>query len=105
MRLPTLSGEVDLMIEEGVQPDDTKRLRGKGVHNKATNKQGDMYVTLKIEIPKMLSPMQKSILQMLQGSPEGQQQEMKQDDNDDCSAKEKIKNWIKNKVSGSSTDS
>ena len=63
--VPTLYGTVKLTIPEGSETNDKHRLKGKGVEDVNTGKKGDMYVVLKVAIPKKLSKEQKSLFEKL----------------------------------------
>lgn len=59
----TLDGKIKLNIPAGTQPEQVFRLAGRGmpaVNNKS--QKGDLYVRLKIQIPKYLSPKQRELL-------------------------------------------
>ena len=62
LKVPTLDGLVDLKIPEGTQTDARFRMRGKGIPFMQGSGRGDMYVTVKVEIPKNLSANQKELL-------------------------------------------
>ena len=69
IRIPSLSGEIDLLISPcSIQPGDVKRLKGKGIFNESMRKQGDMFVTLGVELPTRLTTHQQSILRDWDGS-------------------------------------
>ncbi|RPJ21954.1 MAG: J domain-containing protein [Chloroflexi bacterium] len=60
----TLSGKVKLTIPEGTQPEQTFRLAGRGMPSvKNANEKGDLYVRLKVQIPKYLSAKQRELLE------------------------------------------
>ena len=67
VEVPTVDGEsVKLTIPPGVQYGKTLRVRGKGVpdvHN--PNRRGDMLVTVRVVIPKELTPEQKELFRRL----------------------------------------
>lgn len=59
----TLDGRIKLTIPAGTQPEQVFRLAGRGmptVNNK--NQKGDLYVRLKVQIPKYLSAKQRELL-------------------------------------------
>jgi curved DNA-binding protein len=59
----TLNGKVKLNIPAGTQPEQVFRLSGRGMpHLKNTNEKGDLYVHLKVQIPKYLSAKQRELL-------------------------------------------
>ena len=60
----TLSGKVKLTIPAGTQPEQVFRLAGRGMPSvKNANEKGDLYVRLKVQIPKYLSPQQRELLE------------------------------------------
>ncbi len=63
--VPTLYGNVNLVIPAGSQSEDKHRLKGKGVENTSTRRKGDMYVILKVITPTKLSREQKKLLESL----------------------------------------
>lgn len=59
----TLNGKVKLNIPAGTQPDQVFRLSGRGMpHVRNPNEKGDLYVHLKVQIPKYLSAKQRELL-------------------------------------------
>jgi curved DNA-binding protein len=64
--VPTLSGNVLLSIPPGTQPDQSIRLRGRGMpHLKNPNEFGDLYVKVSIKIPRNLTPRQRELFEEL----------------------------------------
>jgi DnaJ-class molecular chaperone len=60
----TLSGKIKLNVPEGTQPEQVFRLAGRGMPSvKNANEKGDLYVRLKVQIPKYLSPKQRELLE------------------------------------------
>lgn len=60
----TLSGKIKLNIPAGTQPEQVFRLAGRGMPSvKNKNEKGDLYVRLKVQIPKYLSPKQRELLE------------------------------------------
>lgn len=51
IKVPTLSGTVDVKIPKGASSGTKLRLRGKGIVDPKTHRQGDQYVILKLELP------------------------------------------------------
>lgn len=49
--VPTISGPVQLKVPAGTRSGQVLRLRGKGVPNLKTKVRGDMYVTIKVQVP------------------------------------------------------
>jgi curved DNA-binding protein len=59
----TLTGKVKLSIPAGTQPEQVFRLAGRGMPTlKNANEKGDLYVRLKVQVPKYLSPKQRELL-------------------------------------------
>lgn len=63
--IPTLYGNVKLTIPEGSESGDKHRLKGKGIENVRTGSKGNMYVILRIIVPKKLSREQKKLFEKL----------------------------------------
>jgi len=60
----TLSGKIKLNVPAGTQPEQVFRLGGRGMPNvKNAEEKGDLYVRLKVQIPKYLSPKQRELLE------------------------------------------
>ena len=59
----TMEGKITLNVPAGTQPDQVFRLTGRGMpHLKNPKEKGDLFVKLKIQIPKYLSPKQRELL-------------------------------------------
>lgn len=54
--VPTLTGKVSVTIPKGSSSGKLLRLRGKGIENKRTGKNGDQLVKLKIVLPEKMDP-------------------------------------------------
>jgi len=63
--VPTLYGNIKLTIPAGSASGDKHRIKGKGVEDVQTGRNGDMYVILDIHIPKKLSKEQKKLFEQL----------------------------------------
>ena len=60
----TVSGKIKLNIPAGTQPEQVFRLAGRGMPSvKNASEKGDLYVRLKVQIPKYLSPKQRELLE------------------------------------------
>lgn len=60
----TMAGKVKLSIPAGTQPEQVFRLAGRGMpHVKNRNEKGDLFVRLKIQVPKYLSSKQRELLE------------------------------------------
>lgn len=63
--VPTLYGNVKMTIPEGSESGDKHRLKGKGIENVRTGAHGNMYIILRIIVPKKLSRDQKKLFEKL----------------------------------------
>jgi curved DNA-binding protein len=62
----TLSGNIVLTIPPGAQPGQTFRLTGRGMpHLKKPDVRGDLFVRIKVNIPRNLTPKQRELFQQL----------------------------------------
>ncbi len=60
----TLAGKIKLKIPAGTQPDQVFRLAGRGMpHVRDTQTKGDLFVRVKIRVPKQLTSKQKALLE------------------------------------------
>lgn len=64
-QIPTLSGNVTVTIPAGSESNDKLRLKGKGVQAVNSFRKGDMYIILKVIMPKKLSREQKKLFEKL----------------------------------------
>ena len=63
IRIKTIDGEVEYEVKAGTQTDTRVRLRGKGVPSlQNSNRRGDHYVTLVVQVPTKLNKAQKEAL-------------------------------------------
>jgi molecular chaperone DnaJ len=62
IRVPTLDGEVDVVIPRGTQPDEKRVLRGKGIQRVNSSGSGDLYVHFQVIVPTKLTPRQEQLL-------------------------------------------
>ncbi|WKZ36911.1 MAG: J domain-containing protein [Anaerolineales bacterium] len=63
-QVETPAGRVKLSIPAGTQPDQVFRLAGRGMpHLQKNNPKGDLYVKLKVQIPKYLSSRQRELIE------------------------------------------
>ena len=60
--IPTIDGKVKYKVNEGTQPGDKFRLRGKGMPSLRTGKRGDQIIEITIEVPRKLNRKQKAAL-------------------------------------------
>lgn len=63
--MPTVHGDVDLVIPEGTQTGKKFRLRGKGAPSLRGGAMGDQYVSVNVVTPTGLNDKQKEALQAL----------------------------------------
>ena len=62
--MPTLAGKLVMTIPPGTQPEQVFRLAGRGMPQlKSPGVIGDLYVLVKVQIPKGLNTRQKSLLE------------------------------------------
>lgn len=64
VRIPTIDGDVDLNVPAGIQPEEKRVLRRRGVQklNRKASEKGDHWVTFKIDIPKKLTDQQRELI-------------------------------------------
>lgn len=63
LEVPTLDGKVKYTMPEGTQPGTVFRLKNRGIPYLNTDRRGDHYVTVVVEIPKKLNAEQKTQIQ------------------------------------------
>lgn len=63
--IPTIYGNVKIVIPAGTDSGDKQRIRGKGIDNEYHGHKGDMYVIFKVDTPKKLSREQKNLIEKL----------------------------------------
>ncbi len=69
IKISTLNGDVNLTIPAGTQPGQLFRLAGKGMPAlRSPNSFGNLYVRVKVEIPKTLTAAQREMFEKLKGS-------------------------------------
>lgn len=66
--VPTLDGKVTYKIHPGTQSGTIFRLKGKGIQYVNSNRFGDLYIKVIVEVPKKLKGEQKKLLQKLAAS-------------------------------------
>jgi len=60
----TMTGKVKLSIPPGTQPEQVFRIAGRGMpHIKDPSKRGDLYVRVRVRIPRQLSPKQRELIE------------------------------------------
>lgn len=65
IEVPTLDDVQALDIPEGTQPDTAFRVRGKGMPNVGGRGRGDLYVTVKVSVPRKLTKDQRKLVEEL----------------------------------------
>lgn len=65
VEVPTLDGRVSLKIPPGTDSGTRLRLKEKGLPDRKTGRNGDMFVVIKITVPKNLTPEEKMALEKL----------------------------------------
>ncbi|MBR4235364.1 MAG: molecular chaperone DnaJ [Clostridia bacterium] len=75
--VPTLEKPVKQKIPEGTQSGEQFRVRGMGIPYVRSANKGDLYVTVKVEVPKKLTDKQKEILRIFDESTTGREYEQK----------------------------
>ncbi len=65
VEIETLEGKEKLTISSGTQPNEVIRLKGKGVSHIKGSGRGDLFIHIKVQIPKKLTKEQKKLLEKL----------------------------------------
>ena len=73
--VPTLEGSVKYNIPEGTQNDTVLRIRGQGITQLRGSGKGDLYIKVRVEVPKRLSDKQKDLLRQFEDSLTGKEYE------------------------------
>ena len=60
--VPTLEEKVSYKVPAGTQPGTVFRLKGKGIKSVRSNKKGDLYVKVTLEVPTKLNSKQKKAI-------------------------------------------
>ena len=60
--VPTLEGKVSYKVPSGTQPGTVFRLKGKGIKSVRSNRKGDLYVKVNLEVPTKLNSKQKKAI-------------------------------------------
>ena len=63
IEVPTLDGKISLKIPSGTQPGTEFRLRGKGIKHIGRESHGDLYVKVKVAVPKKINARQRTLLE------------------------------------------
>jgi len=75
--VPTLDKPIRHELQEGTQPGQVYRLKGMGIPVINSSAKGDMFVTIKVEVPRKLSDKQKEILRNFEDCMTGREYEEK----------------------------
>ncbi|MFA4029947.1 MAG: hypothetical protein GDYSWBUE_001283 [Candidatus Fervidibacterota bacterium] len=62
LTIHTLDGDVELVIPPGTQPNEVLRIPHKGMPDLKGKGKGDLYVTVKVDVPKQLTQQQRKLL-------------------------------------------
>lgn len=66
--VPSIDGKLSYTIPAGTQPDTVFRLKGKGMPNVRSGRYGDLYVKVKLEVPRNLTDQQKKLIRAMSDS-------------------------------------
>jgi molecular chaperone DnaJ len=69
VEVPTLTGKAKIKLEPGLSPGKILRMKGKGLPNINTKKQGDQLIVVNIYVPQKISNQEKELMQTLMNSP------------------------------------
>lgn len=69
VEVPTLTGKAKLKLEPGLSPGKILRMRGKGIPNLNTKKQGDQLIVVNIYVPTKISQQERDLIMSLMNSP------------------------------------
>jgi molecular chaperone DnaJ len=81
--VPTLDGEASVEIPSGTQPGTAFRVRGKGMPSVSGRGQGDLFVNVKVDVPKKLTREQKKLVEELARTMQGTRPEATTRSDDD----------------------
>jgi len=77
LEIPTIDGKVKYTIPAGTQPNSTFRLRNKGIPYLRSDRRGDQYVTVSVQVPTNLNAAQKEALRQFESAMSGESYEPK----------------------------
>ena len=75
--VPTLDKPIKYTIPEGTQPGTQFKVRGMGIPSVRSSLKGDLYINVRVEVPKKLTDKQKEILRIFDESTTGKEYEQK----------------------------
>jgi len=64
--VPTVDGDIEMDLPAGIQPEEKKILRARGLYIMDTNVRGDEWIHFKVEIPKNINKRQRELLKSFQ---------------------------------------
>ena len=62
IQIPTLEGPMDFNIPDGTQTGHTFKLKNQGIQRLQSSGRGDLYITVRIEVPRKLNEKQRELL-------------------------------------------
>jgi molecular chaperone DnaJ len=65
LRVPTLSGHIDVSVPAGTQPDEVLRLRGKGLPRFGETGNGDFNLRIRVHVPEQLTDEERALFEQL----------------------------------------
>jgi molecular chaperone DnaJ len=68
LKVPTLDGSSDVTVPAGTQPDTMLRLKGKGLPQFGSDRHGDLYVRIRLEVPTRLSGEERELYKWLRSA-------------------------------------
>lgn len=77
VEIPTIDGNVKYNIPAGTQPNSTFRLKGKGIPYLRSDRRGDQYVTVNVQVPTNMNSAQKEALRQFDAAMSGEPHEGK----------------------------
>ena len=75
--VPTLEAPLKYNVPEGTQPGTVFRIKGSGIQNLHGAGKGDLYLTIKVEVPRKMSDKQKDLLRQFEATVTGKEYEEK----------------------------
>ena len=75
--VPTLDKPLKYTVPEGTQPGTQFKVKGMGIPYVRSSNKGDLYITIRVEVPKRLTEKQKEILRIFDESTTGKEYEQK----------------------------
>jgi molecular chaperone DnaJ len=66
IEIPTIYGDVDLKIPQGIEHGTILRMREKGIQNVRSKRKGDQQVVIQIKVPKNITPNERKLYEQLE---------------------------------------